>query len=174
MVQSVLIFSIRDVRAALQSTALHIYFLGHCTIFFFVLLLLCCSSSPPYLGTVKIIINYRAIWIWDFLERLAFWRKKPPQNNGYGPTGFQNGALASTVTSRMNDTDADAFDDVPDAYLREVALGSNTIWQSWRSWSLTWWYWRELGRLPSYLPSWPAEEASKWAELRIMVLDTLA
>ena len=27
----------------------------------------------------------------------------------------------------MNDTDADAFDDVPDAYLREVALGSNAM-----------------------------------------------
>ena len=35
MVQSVLIFSIRDVRAALQSTALHIYFLGHCTIYIY-------------------------------------------------------------------------------------------------------------------------------------------
>ena len=32
MVQSVLIFSIRDERAELQSTALHIQFLGHCTI----------------------------------------------------------------------------------------------------------------------------------------------
>jgi len=42
-------------------------------------------------------------------------------------TGFQNGALASTVISRMNDTDEDAFDDVPGAYGREVALGSNAM-----------------------------------------------
>ena len=58
---------------------------------------------------------------------MPFEERSLPRTTVMASTGFQNGALASTVTSRMNDTDADAFDGVPGAYCREVALGSNAM-----------------------------------------------
>ena len=51
----------------------------------------------------------------------------------------------------MNDTDEDAFDAVPGAYDREVALGSNamTKLEKLESYLIL----KGKGRLPSYIPS---------------------